>query len=269
MSTNAIFQRVDGRGWRRGLDNLLRGEFSVWFQSRKWWLHSAMWLLSINLILFFTTLGPKAGAPTGSGIPDTIELYSIFGGLFVMMGALVIVQGAIVGEKKSGTAAWILSKPVSRPAVVIAKAVGNSLGVLVTAVLVPGVVAYLQIGLMTHLGWLSPLSFLMGVVALALHALFWITFTIMLGSFFDSWGPVIGIPLALAFGQRYIVGLFPPLLYVSPWALVAPIGDDKPALAASFFNGSAPFSWLPLLAMLLLSGLFIGIAVWRFNRQEF
>ena len=68
----------------------------------------------------------------------------------------------------------------------------------------PGVVAYLEIGLMTDLGWLSPLSFLVGVVALALHAIFWITFTIMLGSFFDAWAPVIGIPLALAFGHRAI-----------------------------------------------------------------
>ena len=202
MSTNEIFQHVDERGWRRGLDNLLRGEFSVWFRSRKWWIHSLIWLLSINLILFFTTLDPEAGAPATGGIPDTIELYGIFGGMFVMMGVLVILQGAIVGEKKSGTAAWILSKPVSRTAFVIAKAAGNSLGVLVTAVLVPGVVAYLEFGLMTDLGWLSPLNFLRGVVALALHALFWITFTIMLGSFFDSWGPVIGIPLALAFGQQ-------------------------------------------------------------------
>lgn len=269
MSTNAIFQRVDERGWRRGLDNLLRGEFSVWFRSRKWWIHSLMWLLSINLILFFTTLNPEAGAPATGGIPDTIELYGIFGGMFVMIGVLVILQGAIVGEKKSGTAAWILSKPVSRTAFVIAKAVGNSLGVLATAVLVPGLVAYLQFGLMTDLGWVSPLSFLAGVVALALHALFWITFTIMLGSFFDSWGPVIGIPLALGFGQQLIVGLLPPLGYVSPWALVAPIGDDKPALAASFFNGSAPFSWIPLLAALIFCGLFTWIAVWRFNRQEF
>jgi ABC-2 type transport system permease protein len=269
MSTNEILQHVDERGWRRGLDNLLKGESSAWFRSRKWWVHSLMWLLCINLILFFTTLDPEAGAPATGGIPDTLELYGIFGGMFVMMGVLVILQGAIVGEKKSGTAAWILSKPVSRTAFVVAKTVGNSLGVLATAVLVPGVVAYLEIGLMTDLGWLSPLSFLVGVVALALHAIFWITFTIMLGSFFDAWAPVIGIPLALAFGQQLIVGLIPPLLYVFPWALAAPVGDDKPALAASLFNGAAPFSWIPLLSALVFSGLFTSIAIWRFNRQEF
>lgn len=162
-----------------------------------------------------------------------------------------------------------LSKPVSRTAFVVAKAVGNSLGVLITAVLLPGIVAYLEFGLMTDLGWISPLYFLLGLVALGLHALFWITFTIMLGSFFDSWSPVIGIPLALAFGQQMLIGLIPPLRYVSPWGLAAPIGDDKPALAASFLNSSAPFSWVPLLAALLFCGLFIGIAIWRFNRQEF
>lgn len=269
MSTNQILQPVDERGWRRGLDNLLRGEFSLWFGSRRWWMHSLMWLLGINLILFFTTLSPEAGAPATGGIPDTIEIYGVFGGMFVMMGVLVILQGAIVGEKKSGTAAWILSKPVSRTAFVIAKAAGNSAGVLATAVLLPGLVAYLQFGLMTDLGWVPPLNFLLGMVALALHALFWITFTIMLGSFFESWAPVIGIPIALAFGQQAIAGLLPSLAYVLPWGLAAPIGDDKPALVASFFDGRAPFSWFPLLAALIFCGLFAGIAIWRFNRQEF
>lgn len=269
MSTNQILQPINEHGWRRGLDNLLRGEFSLWFRSRRWWMHSLMWLLGINLILFFTTLSPEAGGPATGGIPETIEIYGVFGGMFVMMGVLVILQGAIVGEKKSGTAAWILSKPVSRTAFVIAKAAGNSAGVLATAVLVPGLVAYLQFGLMTDQGWLPPLNFLLGIVALALHALFWITFTIMLGSFFESWGPVIGIPITLAFGQQAIAGLFPALAYVLPWGLAAPIGDDRPALAASFFNGQAPFSWIPLLAALFFCGLFATIAIWRFNRQEF
>lgn len=269
MSTNQILQPVDERGWPRGLDNLLRAEVSGWFRTRRWWTHSLMWLLGINLILFFTTLSPDAGAPATGGIPDTIEIYGVFGGMFVMMGVLVILQGAIVGEKKSGTAAWILSKPVSRTAFVIAKAAGNSAGVLATAVLGPGLVAYVQFGVLTDLGWLPPLNFLLGMVALALHALFWITFTLMLGSFFESWGPVIGIPITLAFGQQAIAGLIPPLAYVLPWGLAAPIGDDTPALAASFFDGQAPFSWVPLLAALLFCGLFSSIAIWRFNRQEF
>jgi hypothetical protein len=75
-------------------------------------------------------------------------------------------------------------------------------------------------------------------------------------------------PAGVGLWQRLIIAL-PSLMYVFPWALAAPVSDDKAALAASFFNGSAPFSWIPLVAALFFSGLFTGIAVWRFNRQEF
>jgi hypothetical protein len=33
-------------------------------------------------------------------------------------------------------------------------------------------------------------------------------------------------------------------------------------------NGKAPFSWVPLITTILFSGLFIAVAIWRFNRQE-
>jgi hypothetical protein len=133
---------------------------------------------------------------------------------------------------------------------------------LVTAVLVPGVVAYVQLGLMTNLGWVSPLNFLAGVFALALHTLFWITFTIMLGSYFDSWGPVIGIPLALAFGQQLIIGLLPSLMYVFPWALAAPVSDDKAALAASFLRQRALLMGAPVGCVSLRPVL---DRIWRFK----
>ena len=266
---NAAFQLVDERGWRRGLNNLLRGEFSSWFKSRKWWGHLLIWLLIINLILFFTVIGTREAAKTGEEAEDTIMLYGIFGGLFVGIGVMIIMQGAIVGEKQSGTAAWVLSKPVTRTAFVVSRLVGNSVGVLLTAVLLPGVVAYVTFGALSPLGWLPPLDFFAGVAALALHMLFWLTLTLMAGTFFESAGGVIAIPLVLLFGQWFLGGVIPGLIYIAPLLLALGPGDEYPALAWSFINGEAPFSWIPLIATVFFCILFTGVAIWRFNRQEF
>ena len=104
MSADTVFDLVDERGWRRGLGNLMKGQFSGWFQSSRWWRHALIWLATINLILFFATLGMSGEAENEAGDSPLI-LYSIFGGIFVAIGVMIIMQGVIVGEKRSGTAA--------------------------------------------------------------------------------------------------------------------------------------------------------------------
>jgi ABC-2 type transport system permease protein len=274
MSTyvgNEVFEMVKERGWRRGMGNLLQGELSSWFKSSRWLKHSLTWILSINLILLFTIMGEEA-AEAGAEIPETIMLYGIFGGMFVMIGVMIILQSAIVGEKKSGTAAWVLSKPVSRTSFVVSKLIGYTAGVLVTAVLLPGLIAYAEIGLLTSTGWIPPLDFFAGVAVLGLHTFFWLTLTLMLGAFFDSVAAVIAIPIVLAFGQQYLYSLMPFLLKIAPWGLAAPVGSEEgeiPSIAVSIMSGTAPFSRVPILAAVVFSAVFIAVAIWRFNRQEF
>jgi hypothetical protein len=40
-------------------------------------------------------------------------------------------------------------------------------------------------------------------------------------------------------------------------------------LTISFVNGSAVYSWLPLISTLISCVIFVAVAIWRFNRQEF
>ena len=278
MSTyagNEVFDMVDERGWRRGLGNLWQGEFSSWFKSSRWWKHIVMWLLIVNLMLLFTAIGLNEGAKqaAAAGEPppavDTLMLYGIFGGMFVAIGVMIIVQGAIVGEKRSGTAAWVLSKPVTRTAFVVSRLVGNTLGILVTAVLVPGVAAYLTVGVLTPLGWLPPLDFLAGVAALALSAFFWLTLTLMAGTFFESVGGVIAVPMVAFFAGWFLPNALPFLVYVSPVILFVGPGGAYPAVLESLMSGQAPFSWIPVISTAILCVVFIAVAIWRFNRQEF
>ena len=273
--TSSSFQVVQERGWQRGLGNLLRGELVRWFKTRKVWLHTLMWLLIINLILFFTTIGLSEGikeaAAAGEPPPEveTVMLYCIFGGMFVAFGVMIIVQGAIVGEKRSGTAAWVLSKPVTRTAFVVSRLIGNTLGVLVTAVLVPGVVAYLTIGALTPLVWLPPLNFLAGMSVIALSIFFWLTLTLMAGTFFEAASGVIAVPMVGFFAMWLLPSVVRPLMYITPVILIVGPGDEFQGVATSLIYGQAPFSWIPVLSTVIFSVAFIAIAIWRFNRQEF
>jgi len=268
MSTAVGFEPVAERGWRRGLGNLLRGEFSAWFKSSRWWKHLVVWLLVIDLILFFVMLAP---APRGGEAgPDVVFLYGVFGGLFVAIGVMVVMQWAIVGEKTSGTAAWVLSKPVTRTAFVVSRLLVNALGVIVTAVVVPALVFYLLLGVVSSVGWLPPLSFLAAVGLLAIHAVFWATLTWMMGTFTRSTAVVIAVPLALFFGLWLLLPLVPGLAYISPLTLA--LGEDADgfqALATSLMKGEAPFSWIPLVAALIFIAAFVAAGILRFNREEF
>jgi ABC-2 type transport system permease protein len=272
MSAEAVFDLVDERGWRRGMGNLLKGQFSGWFESSRWWRHSLIWLTAINLILFFTTIGlqqaTKDAVAAGEAPPEveTIMLYGVFGGMFVAVGVMIIMQSVIVGEMRSGTAAWVLSKPVTRTAFVVSRLIANTVGVLLTAVLLPGLVAYVTLGVFTPLGWLPPLNFIAGVAVLAVSMFFWLTLTLMTGTFFESVGGVIAVPLVVYFAMWFLPGVITPLFYISP--VVLSIGDQHPGVAVALMNGEAPFSWIPVIASILFSAAFVAVAVLRFNRQE-
>ncbi|MHA1938821.1 MAG: ABC transporter permease subunit [Candidatus Thorarchaeota archaeon] len=152
---NEVFEPVSGTGWRRGLGNLWQGEFSSWFKSSRWLKHLLMWGIIVNGMMLIMAF---ASREAGEGAPDFLFMYGIFGGMFVAFGVMVIMQRAIVGEKVEGTAAWVLSKPVTRTAFVVSRLIGNTLGIVVTSTLIPGILVYVTAGLLTDLGWLSPLT---------------------------------------------------------------------------------------------------------------
>ena len=272
MSTsgNVQFQMVEERGWRRGLGNLLQGEFSSWFKSTRWLKHLLIWFLAINGMMFIMAYATADSAATGNAPPPLFLMYGIFGGMFVAFGVMIIMQRVIVGEKRSGTAAWALSKPVTRNAFVVSRLTVNSLAILLTAVVLPGLIVYVTFGALTPLGWLSPLGFLAGILMIVLHTFFWLTLVLMMGTFFESTGGVIAVPMALYFGLWFGSGIIPGLIYISPLLLTfSPDEAQMSSLATSFMLGEPPFSWLPLIATVVFCAVFIAVAIWRFSRQEF
>lgn len=262
MAGNSDFILVRERSWRRGLGNLLDNEFSHWWKTRMWWIQCLIWGGITGAML--------AGIIFGSGdvpMTDAVMIYCIFAGLFPAVGVVIIMQDALVGEKQDGTAAWVLSKPVARPAFILAKVIANSLGVLVTMLAVPAVLAYTLLSFAAKAP-LPPFAFLAALGVIFLSLFFYLTLTLMLGALFGGRGPVIGIALAVVFLQQYAIGLLPPLRYVLPWTLVVPLNNQKDALAPALILGQPGLSYWPILLIFLEALIFVVIAFRRFEREE-
>lgn len=253
---------VTGFDWRRGLDNLLHGEFTQWFRTRMWWTQILIWFASINLIYLFASLG--AGGDPGF---DAIMIFCIFMGLAGAIGTTIMMQMALVGETRSGTASWILSKPVSRPAFVLSKLIGNAVGLGLTLVLVQGVIAYLITGLVLD-AWLPAAGFIAGMGVLLANVLFYLTLTLMLGAIFEHPAPVIGLPMAFLFVQQYLAGATSWAYLFFPWTLAIPLSEQAPSIAASLMTGAPVPSYGPLVSTLVYCVIFVVVAVAVFRRQD-
>ena len=60
------------------------------------------------------------------------------------------------------------------------------------------------------------------------------------------------------------------MIYISPLLLTfSPAPDQFNCLAVSFMTGAPVFSWLPLISTVVSCVVFIAVAIWRFNQQEF
>lgn len=272
MSANVSvpFKRVEEKGWRRGLGNLAQGEYSAWFKSSRWWIHLILWFAIINGMMGMMIYATAQAAKEGNAGPPMLIMYGFFGGMCVAFGVMIIMQRVIVGEKRSGTAAWVLSKPVTRTAFVVSRLVVNSIAILLTSVIVPGVILYITLGLFSDLGWLSPFGFAAGLVMFSLHAFYWIALVLMMGTLSESSSVVIAVPMALYFAFWMGSGLIPGLIYISPLLLTfSPDPDNINSVAASLMAGWPVFSWLPVISTAAFCFIFIAIAIRRFNRQEF
>jgi ABC-2 type transport system permease protein len=264
MAGNSAFEPVNERGWRRGLGNMLRSEMGHWWKTRMWWVQSLIWVGCIGFMLGAMLFGSPDEPPQGDVVA---VIYAVFAGLFPAVAVVILMQGAVVGEKKDGTAAWVLSKPVTRPAFVLSKLIANSLGVLATMVILPGILAYTMQAVATRHPWSLP-GFMEALGVIFIVNFFFLSLTLMLGTFFSSRGPVIGIALALLFLQQYLVGFLPGLRYMLPWNLIIPIGQPVDAMVPCLLLGTHNYSSIPILVVTLECILFALIGLWRFNREE-
>jgi ABC-2 type transport system permease protein len=160
-----------------------------------------------------------------------------------------------------------MSAPVSRSAFILSKLIADAFGYLVTIILLQGLIAYMQISLADG-NPLPPGPYLANLGMLSLYLLFYLTLTLMLGTFFDFRGPVLAISICVALislkGIAPLVDSFVP-------AAVYYLPEILPALVRANVAGEAmPPEWpVPIIVMVLYSELFVALAIWRFRREEF
>jgi len=270
MSTNeALLVPRRERGWRIGLASMLNKELAAWWRTRRGWVQCLVALIVLNGLLALNLRGN-----TGPNAVENATLaLMVTAALCVPLAAVSLAQDSILGEKHSGTAAWVLSKPLRRPAYVLAKLIAHGLGLFVAWVVLPGVVAYLQL-LKPASGYFTPLR-IAGVMGLNyLNLLFFLTLALMLSTFFNGRGPVLGISLVLAWAgpmpflsapiQKYA-----PWLYdVLPWKMLIDFNTNQP-LVKYLANGQPLPTVTPIIATALWCVLFTAVAIWRMSREEF
>lgn len=271
MSANSTFQMVNEQGWRRGFANLLRHENATWWRSRRWWINILIWLVLINGTLLAMLSSSSEETSDLERTPEQVSaeartVFVVMAGIFGTIGVVIAMQGIIIDEKKSGTAAWIMSKPASRPAFILAKLVANVFALFVILLLVQGAVAYLQLTL--YNGSAPPLiPFVSGMALLGLHMLFYLTLTLMLGTLLSDRGPVIGIPIGILFSAMFLMGYVGQIAYLMPWMII-PSGSVQ-GLAIEVMLGQPLTTITPILATVVWIVVFVGVALWRFEREEF
>jgi ABC-2 type transport system permease protein len=270
MATNRIaLQSVNTQSWRMGFANLFRKENDGWWRTRTWLIHSVIWLLLINGILLAVLKAPVPAEVASNTPPESGSMiFVVMGGLMTGLGIIIVMQGAILDEKKSGTAAWVLSKPLSRTSFILAKLVANSLAAVLIMIVLQGVVAY---GLLSAFDKNPPalLPFLAAQGLMALHLLFYLTLTLMLGTLFNERGVILGIPIGLLFGAQFLMQLAPALASIMPWTLVIPSSGGSLALTHMVMLGLPLPTIMPIIATIAWIVLFVGVALWRFGREEF
>ena len=259
MNEQEKFILVEEHGWRMGLANMVRKEFTAWFGSSMWWKQALIWSVVLS---FIVASGAFAGPEFG------ILMFVLMGSILMTIATIIASQEFILEEKRTGSAAWVLSKPLSRTAFIVAKLFPNAINLVVSLVFIPGVVVFLVMFLIT--GGATPITFFIGLVPLALWVIFLLFFTICLGTFFEKEGEVMGPP----FFMMLLMFQFGPMQYIgelSPFGLwiLAQILMVGPSSSFDFSPSAAFPLGTTIIATIVIIGLLALISIWRFKREEF
>jgi ABC-type transport system involved in multi-copper enzyme maturation permease subunit len=276
MTVNQELNPVNESHYLRGFSNLFRKEIKAWWNTRRWWINALIWTGVLGgLVVMMAFILPSvaeatgdpnvaaAGGPLAFGLEMGRTVFFELGSLVIAIGVIVVSQDLIIDEKQNGLTEWLLAKPVARRSYLLSKLASSIISILILLVAFPALAAYLLLTIRSNS--LFPINlFLCGLGIVSIHTLFYLTITLMLGVFFNSRPPVLGIVLGILLSGNLLSGFLQPLLYITPWSL---------AKVASLTAGgeSIPLEMLvgPLVASVLWSIAFVLIGITKFEKTEF
>ena len=250
-----------GAGPLLGFANLFRHEARPWLRFRLGGVQALLWtgLLGGGLLLPLVFLRELFAAETAGPLASAFEMFFTLGAVGPAIGAVILAHGAVIGERQSGTAAWVLTKPASRAAFLLAKFAAMALGLVATAVVVPGAVAYVAVS--AEAGAPAAVApFAAGLALLALHVVFYVALALTLGVFARARGAVLAVGLGTVLAGDVLIGLVPAMGEVGPWLLGR--------LALVVAQGGPLLTPWPPVAVALGTVALLTAAVVRFGREE-
>lgn len=175
---------------------------------------------------------------------------------FGVIVVIVLTMGVMAQEVERGTAAMLLTKPVSRSAVILAKWAAGSIAILFAVALAALGFAFYTLVLF------EPFSLTNFLVLNGLIIVF-LVFYLSLALLASSLARTQAIAAAIAFGGLVLV------LIVDALPVV---GDNLPGQlmtwAGSLYTAAPHPAWSALATCLVIIALFLGVAIFRFSRQE-
>ncbi len=272
-------------GWSAGFRNMLRKENDRWWGRKPLAMQLAIWGIIINalvatalfIIPYVTDEGLKQqiahelyhhGIFKGDLIytPVTISnmglsMFFLLSSMAMYIGAVILAHDSILKEREMGTAAWLLSKPLSRKAFVLAKVLANCFGMMVIVLFAQGAIAYVLCSIALGHPVDAP-TFLAGIGMMGVNVLFYLVLAMALGAFSLSRGVTLGVPIVFGLIGGILPTLLPVVARFMPWSL----GDYSQGIVTGVPLSS--IDTMPLIATTVWIMLFILAAFWRFERLE-
>ena len=278
MYAGRILTQQDSSGWTAGLRNMLQKENAKWWNWKSLLAQLIIWTVIVNGLVA-VSLFVMPHIATGDVTRDltrekvvVLSLQTFFQvtGLAVVLGAIIMSHDAILKERESGTAAWLLSKPLSRKAFVLSKVIACGIGVMVVVLLAQGIITYVLCS--AYLG--SPvalLPFLAGLGIIGLNILFYLLLALAISAFTMSRGVALGIPILVALTGSFTTLILPDLYHVMPWGLTYMAQDIATCAFAQVTSAANPVSsvdYLAIVATAVWILLFIAAAMAKIDQIE-
>jgi len=246
-----------------GFGNQLRRESGTWWSTRRWWMQAVLWtLLLVGLLTVMLWVIPGLGAMADTPTMTTTEAAAQFAGVaatLAVVGTVVLSQALLIDERRSGVLEWMLSKPLDRTALLLAKLVGHGAALLTVVVLLPWLTVLVFLSLERGAVW--PLRQWAGAVGLVmLLVLFHLSLVLLVTALTWSRALVIALPLAGIMGADLVTAAVPSAVEWMPWTVSR--------MAGAVLGAGSLGDPRPVLVTAVLTVVALAVASWSFERQE-
>lgn len=261
ITTTATSTSIPRVGPLGGFGHMLKKQMRDWYSTRRWlWVGGLATGVIVGIVLAIY-IAAQVAATQGESIPEDFVLQvlmTLLGSYFVMTAVLVSMS-EVIEEKKSGTAAWIMSKPASRYGFILSKWVAASINISVLGLLIPGITGLALVSLLFGVT-LSIANIALALGILVLYYTMTVALTIFLGVVMKSQGAVA----AVAIGMIVLL----PMLNVLPGTVSAFLPTSMATVATTLIETGELLTYLPMFGgvILLVASLVAGSVL--FNKQE-